>query len=304
MTEAAFPASAFSYRSAREAGIGRGVLQGSRFIAPFHGVRAQRSEPHPEIDELMLLCHWYLPRLGEGQFFSHSTALALYGAAVPPQDARAVHVSVHRPSSPPRTRGVRGHRLQQRDSDIRRVGELPVEAPERAWVQASRTWTTDDLIVAADHLVRRDRPLTTIHALQTEALRMRGDVLGEPLSLIREGSESARETLLRLVLVRAGLPEPELNAPLRDAQGRIIARLDESFPAYRVAVEYDGRQHAFSVTQFRRDADRWDAIRDAGWHLVRILDHHLSPDPGIAVAKVRAALTAQGWKDHGRRSAL
>ncbi len=304
MTDAAFPASAFSYRSAREAGIGRGVLRGKRFIAPFHGIRAEPPDPHRELDELMRLCHWYLPRLREGQFFSHSTALALYGAAVPPQDALAVHVSVHRPSSPPRTRGVCGHRLQQRDPDVHLLGELPVEAPERAWVQASRGWMTDDLVVAGDHLLRRDRPLTTIHALTTEALRMRGDVLGEPLSLIREGSESARETLLRLVLVRAGLPEPELNVPLRDAQGRTIARLDESFPAYRVAVEYDGRQHAFSVTQFRRDADRWDAIRDAGWHLVRILDHHLSPDPGIAVAKVRAALTARGWKDHGRRSAL
>ncbi|GAB3146730.1 hypothetical protein GCM10027058_04790 [Microbacterium neimengense] len=304
MTDAAFPTSAFSYRSAREAGIGRGVLQGSRFIAPFHGVRAERPEPHPKIDELIRLCHWYLPRLREGQFFSHATALALYGATVPAPDARAVHVSVHRPASPPRTRGVNGHRLQQRDPGIRLLGRLPVEAPERAWVQASRTWMTDDLVVAADHLVRRDRPVTTIRALTTEALRMRGDVLGEPLSLIREGSESGRETLLRLVLVRAGLPEPELNLPLRDAQGRTIARLDESFPAYRVAVEYDGRQHAFSVTQFRRDADRWDAIRDAGWHLVRILDHHLSPDPGIAVAKVRAALIARGWTDRGSRSAL
>lgn len=303
MTDAAFPTSAFSYRSAREAGIGRGVLQGSRFIAPFHGVRAERPEPHPEIDELIRLCHWYLPRLREGQFFSHATALALYGAMVPAPDARAVHVSVHRPASPPRTRGVNGHRLQQRDPGIRLLGRLPVEAPERAWVQASRTWMTDDLVVAADHLVRRDRPVTTIRALTTEALRMRGDVLGEPLSLIREGSESARETLLRLVLVRAGLPEPELNLPLRDAQGRTIARLDESFPAYRVAVEYDGRQHAFSVTQFRRDADRWDAIRDAGWHLVRILDHHLSPDPVIAVAKVRAALIARGWTDRGSRPA-
>jgi hypothetical protein len=303
MTDPAIPASSFTYRSARAAGIGRGVLQGSRFIAPFHGVRAEPPEPHAEIDELLQLCHWYLPRLREGQFFSHSTALALYGAPVPSQDARTVHVSVHRPSSPPRTRGVRGHRLQQRDPDIRLLGELPLDAPARAWVQASRGWTVDDLVVAGDHLVRRDHALTTVHTLRTEALRMRGDVLGEPLSLIREGSESARETQLRLVLVRAGLPEPELNAPLRDAQGRTIARLDEAFPAYRVAVEYDGRQHAFSVAQFRRDADRWDAIRDAGWHLVRILDHHLSPDPEIAVAKVRAALIARGWKDRARRPA-
>lgn len=304
MTDATHPPSGFTYRAAREAGIGRGGLQGTRFLAPFHGVRAERYERHPDVDELLRRCLWYLPRLREGQFFSHATALALYGATVPPREERALHVSVHRPSSPPRTRGVSGHRLQQRDPDVHLLGELPVEAPERAWVQASRDWTTDELVVAADHLVRRDRPLTTIRALTAEALRMRGDVLGEPLSLVREGSESARETLLRLVLVRAGLPEPELNVPLRDTQGRTIARLDEAFPAYRVAVEYDGRQHAFSVSQFRRDADRWDAIRDAGWHLVRILDHHLSPDPGIAVAKVRAALIARGWKDHGRRFTL
>lgn len=91
------------------------------------------------------------------------------------------------------------------------------------------------------------------------------------------------------------MPEPLLNHELRSPGGTLIARLDLAYPRYRVAVEYDGRVHAEHVAQFRRDADRWDAIRAAGWQHVRILAHHLRPDPGVAVDKVTTALLAGGW---------
>ncbi len=76
----------------------------------------------------------------------------------------------------------------------------------------------------------------------------------------------------------------------------LIARIDQLYPEFGVAAEYDGRQHADDPAQFARDADRWDAIRAAGWDHVRILRHHLEPDPSSAVAKVRAALVRGGWR--------
>lgn len=99
---------------------------------------------------------------------------------------------------------------------------------------------------------------------------------------------------MRLILVRAGLPEPELNPELRDEDGNFVARLDLAYPEYRVAVEYDGRQHA-ELAQFRRDADRWPAVAAQGWLLIRVVDHHLLDPVRGVVHPVSRALRSRGW---------
>ncbi|MCW3493088.1 endonuclease domain-containing protein [Microbacterium sp. SSM24] len=184
------------------------------------------------------------------------------------------------------------------------VGGVPAESPVRAWRQAAAHWGLDDLIAAAEFLVHPRRGLATIEELAAEVEAM-GDVGGglltQSLALVRVGSESPEETALRLLLIRAGLPEPAINVDLRASSGRFIARLDLAYVEYRVAIEYDGRIHAENDRQFRRDADRWDDIRAAGWQHVRILSHHVRPDPRVAVRKVMTALGAAGWPGSGIR---
>ena len=165
------------------------------------------------------------------------------------------------------------------------------------WRQAASIWSVDDLIAAGDFLVHPRTGLVTIEDLRDEIAEA-GDIRGRlkrALLEIREGAESAQETVLRLAITRAGLPEPELNWELRDENGRFVARLDLAYPQFRVASEYDGRHHA-DEQQFRTDADRWDDIRAQDWNLVRVLSHHLRPDPRIAVEKVASALIAAGWR--------
>lgn len=175
---------------------------------------------------------------------------------------------------------------------------MPVEGPARLWRQCGEDWELDDLIAAGDFLVHPERQLATLADLAREVLAA-GDVHGgrleQALALIRPGAESAPETRMRLAMVRAGLPEPSLQHQLFGASGEFIARLDAAYPRYHVAVEYDGRQHALAE-QFSRDADRWDAIRAAGWTLVRVLSHHLWPTPQPAVDRVSTALFEAGWR--------
>jgi hypothetical protein len=274
------------------------VLAGGRFAKPFHGVRdpAPSAEPENLHEWIAWRARQYAPRLRDGQFFSHDTALALWGTPLPRRGSRLLHVSAYRPAYPPRTPGVRGHRPQTREPAATAGGGFPVETPARAWVQVSRHWAADDLVAAADFLIGRTGPRLRLDDLAREAQRMRGTALDRVLADVRYGSESPEETRLRLALIRGGLPEPELNGELRDTEGRFIARLDLRYLRFRVGIEYDGRQHASDVRQFRRDADRWDAIRDEGWLLVRILDHHLHPDASVAVRKARAALESRGWR--------
>ena len=63
------------------------------------------------------------------------------------------------------------------------------------------------------------------------------------------------ETLLRLLIVLSGLPEPDTNVSIRDSRGEPLVRLDLAYPSARVAVEYDGDHH-LTRHQRVRDLDR------------------------------------------------
>ncbi|WP_375384694.1 hypothetical protein [uncultured Microbacterium sp.] len=304
-----FHVSAFSVALGLQDGLTRGAMRGPRFSAPFYGIREgatvveplspadkRLAEYAPQLWELRLLAERYAPRLRPGQFFSHETALGLLHSPTPDEWKPLLHVSCYRPAAAPSARGVSGHRLQIRTPAWTLVGGLPVENPARAWVQASDDWPPDDLIAAADHLVLTKRRLATIDELRAEAAAFRGRALDAVLDDVRDGAESFRETALRLACQRGGLPAPTLNTEVFTSTGRFIARIDQLYPRYRVAAEYDGRQHAMDAAQFARDADRTEAIRAAGWDHIRILRHHLEPDPAPAVAKIAAALTRGGWR--------
>lgn len=297
----------FTVARALEDGIGRGTLDGPRFERPFHGVRqlkeqeaksdaAMRPRNGIELRAYKKRCAQLAVRMGADDFFSHSSALVLWGAPAPRDWDQAIHVSGIRPRNPIRTRGVVSHRLARREAAVAVRGGLRVETPARAWVQASAQLSDIDLIAAADFLVARRRRLVTVEELRGEAARMRRPRLERLIDRVRDGAESAKETELRIRLVDGGLPEPDLAHELFTSSGTFVARLDQVYLRYRVAVEYDGRQHAEDVGQFARDADRWRAIGDEGWHLVRILNHHLEPDPMVAVDIVRRALIRAGWR--------
>ena len=95
--------------------------------------------------------------------------------------------------------------------------------------------------------------------------------------------------MLRLLLVRHGIPEPLVNAPIRDGFGRVIAHGDLVWPAQKVVVEYDGRHHAEDVRQFGIDIRRINAIEAEGWRVIRV-DLGLLREPAVLLALVRAAL--------------
>ncbi|OAH50843.1 DUF559 domain-containing protein [Microbacterium oleivorans] len=286
---------AFSVRDARDAGESAGRLDAGDLAIPYPGVRVPVGR---DLDSIESRARQFAERMRPWQFFSHSTALALHGVPLPSDRAsQRLHVAAHRPDREPRVSGVVGHRLGPGASDVRTVGGLRVESPASAWRHVASWWTHEDLVVAGDFLVGRSG-LLTLDDLAAEVARRPGrgqNVLTAALADVRVGAESPTETRLRLVLCAAGLPEPSLNLVLRASDGRFVARLDMAYESWRVAVEYDGRQHAEDRAQFERDADRWHDIRAQGWHLVRILRHHLRGDGQPAIRMVAAALRETGW---------
>ena len=117
--------------------------------------------------------------------------------------------------------------------------------------------------------------------------------------LMRSGTDSAKETELRLLLLRHGLPEPEVNVPMFDETGGWIQDPDLSYEKERIAIQYDGGHHA-TPAQRRSDIFRDENARDAGWRVVVLTQWHPTPfAPGLeppAVTRVQAALGERGWK--------
>lgn len=264
---------------------------------PFRGVRTLGV---PETIEDR--CRAYLPLLQAGHFFSHGTAALLHGIPVPSviaSDPR-LHVAVLDPAQPPRARGISGHHLQPRPgSIITTVGGVPLTNEIETWNLLGALLGVEALVVAGDWLVRRGRPepahTLTAMQLSTAAVRRRG---GERLQLawylIRPGTRSPMESLLRVILVAAGLPEPLVNLRLHRIDGSYLGEGDLVYPEARLVLEYEGDHHRTDVAQFRYDIRRREQFEDAGWSVVRVTSGDLFGHRAELIERVRRRLLAAG----------
>jgi hypothetical protein len=107
------------------------------------------------------------------------------------------------------------------------------------------------------------------------------------VALAEPAAESPMETRLRLLIVLAGLPQPEAQVSLHDAAGRFIGRVDLLYRAARIAIEYDGGLHRDTLVADNRRQNR---LLDAGYRLLRFTAADVLGNPGSVVALVRAAL--------------
>jgi hypothetical protein len=181
---------------------------------------------------------------------------------------------------------------------------LPVVSILDAWCQCAGLLSLDELVIAGDHIVGGRYPQKTVDQLRQAAAMEKGArgfrSLASAAELVRPGLESPRETELRLLLVRGGLPEPELNVDVFGSDGRFIGRGDLLYRAAKVLVEYDGSQHADDRRQFHRDVDRLEDFAVDGWRVVRVLKEHMNGNRADIVVRVHRALTLQGWRPDSR----
>jgi hypothetical protein len=209
-----------------------------------------------------------------------------------------LHVAAVRPASPPRTVGVVPHRLS-RQPVLQLVDGLPVCAPTEAWVQLGDDLTLDEAIAIADHLLTvsplDEEPTRRLLAMRIAAIRRTSArKLQAALQEARCPVLSPGETRVRLLLVRAGIPEPEVNGEVFDAAGAYLGKPDLVWRARRVGLEYEGAAHA-NEEQMQFDIDRREAFHDAGWDIIRVSADNLrgSARESVLVERVRRRLAAR-----------
>ena len=283
---------AFTTRQARDAGLGRERLRGGDLAHPFRGVYAV-GEGKLQVDEL---CRILQARLPDDAFFCTITAAQVMRIPLPwkLETTRRLHVAVPAPRTAPTGRGIRGHSVTAGASDVRSWNGLRISTPERTWCDLAARLTLPQLVAAGDYLLHWRTPLTSqsrlAEAVRRHAKRAGCANLRDALPLLHDRSESPKESALRVIIVRAGLPGLAVNLPIRTTDGYRY-RADLAFPERKTIVEYQSRFHDPALN-FRADMTRISRLEADGWVVIQVNNDDLD-DPDELVRRIERVLNSR-----------
>ena len=164
--------------------------------------------------------------------------------------------------------------------------------PAEHWLQL-RDATDDELVEVADGFLRRRNPLLSHDELVAKVASLAGRPgaarARAALTWVVPGTESLYESRTRLVLVRAGLPQPVVNCPVYVPAIDRELHLDMGYRQEKVGVEYDGAVHVGNQRQMHIDANRRRMLQDQGWMIITVTADQLY-QPQHIVHSVESAL--------------
>lgn len=266
-----------------------GLLQQACGLKPRQGIEPTREKLARAFAVTLERCKHAQSRSGRPLIFASTTALKLACVDVPIEldhDDDLV-VIVPDPAARSHIRGVRfvvwGYPMR-----IMMVDGIRFVTPDIAWLMLARKASIADLVKIGDAMTRRDADqrwfssqelAQSISDFRRES-RLAGrsslpagfDKCRRASVLVRDNTDSFRETELRLLLDSYGLPQAHVNYQLNIPRHYARYFLDLAYPDAKVAVEYDGAHHA---GQWEADQARLKAIEDVHWMHVSVTNRDL-----------------------------
>jgi hypothetical protein len=290
----------------REQALAHGItdhqLESADYQALFRGIHiASDVEVTPIVTAIGAL----LPFAADAHA-SHATAARLY--RLPTPSIPAEHVTVRRAADRRKRQGIVCHVAAA--ADVRVVDGLRASTPEQTFLDLASLLPLVELVVVGDNMVRRAlvsrKRLTAFCAAATGKGAAHARAAA---AFVRERVDSPMETRLRMLIVLAGLPEPEVNLTFGDEDGLELRRYDLCWPEIRLIVEYDGRHHIEREAQWESDLERREQIEDDRWRIIVITSKGIYRTPGATVDKLHRLLlerrmpgtprrTSRAWRAH------
>ena len=227
-------------------------------------------------------------------FYGESAAL-IWGCDVVALDGQVHLVQRHNQQRSAHPQVLR-HSVELRTSEVAMVDGYPVTGLARTVVDCARTLAAHRALVIADSALRRGLAADDLAEALQRGTGSRGIRQARAiLSLADAGAESPGESWLRLVVVRGGLPVPELQIPVDTHLGRRY--VDLGWSDLQVAVEFDGRikyegTGGGADAAFYEEKRRQDALEELGWVVVRVMWEDLHR-PDAVVARLWNAIHRQ-----------
>jgi very-short-patch-repair endonuclease len=221
---------------------------------------------------------------GKGTLVGYSAA-AMLGTRWLPPDGPAELARVRHPAPP----GIVIHSGHLADDEVFVRGSIDCTTPARTAYDIGRRVKGDTGIVRIDALLNATG--CSVEAVERIAARYPGARgirrLRDAMKLADGGAESPKETELRLLLVRDGLPRPVTQIRVGNR------RVDMGWPQWKVGVEYDGEHHWTNPDDYASDIERLEYLASQRWNIIRVSARQLRHQRNEILRRVRRALGAQ-----------
>lgn len=297
-----FPTVPFTLGEAQSRGVPRHQLRGKGIQGVSYGLYRPAGWSFELRDAARVLC-----AASPGAWISHSTAARLHRLILPPWLGESNELHLSKPRSAPEVRrlGITAHKMLFFSDEVESDEGFSISTRARTWLDVARILPLSDLVCMGDQLIRvphpqfedREDPYATVESLRKMVQRHRnlqGIVRArEALELMRVGADSGPETLLRLAMLDAGLPEPELQLALWDGPGAPSA--DAGYRERKIALQYDGAHHLDQM-QMHSDRRRDKAFTAAGWTVLVFNQDDCADGFDKAIPRIKHALR-HGWTD-------
>lgn len=184
--------------------------------------------------------------------------------------------------------GIQLHRDVVEADEIELIGGVAATSPTRTALDLGCWYPTMTAVAGIDALAgAAEIKAADVELLARRYAGRRGIARARRAAeLFDAGSQSPKESWLRVVLIEAGLPRPQTQIPVLDEFGNAFAYLDMGWEDLKVAVEYDGEQHRRDRQQYSWDIRRRELVERRGWVLVRVV---AGDRPADIVRRVRWA---------------
>ena len=187
------------------------------------------------------------------------------------------------------------------DDDVVEVDGFRITSPARTIADLARHLPFEQVVVAADGALFRK--LMTSEQLNDAVAAISGAPGGRSAARVARFasglSESVGESRSRVMMHKAGLPEPELQVNVHDANGTPLGRSDYGWLRGQLLGEFDGKIKYGRLLKPGESAGdvvfkeklREDALRDNGSRVVRWVWAELAR-PNEVILRIRRAYAA------------
>lgn len=152
--------------------------------------------------------------------------------------------------------------------DVVVIGDVRLTSPLRTACDLGRFLPRPQALAAIDAMLHAGLVSQDEMGDQVDRWRRRRGVrqLAEMIHLSEPACESAGESRMRLRVVDAGLPRPQVQIPVLDHSGYGRYRLDAGYAERRVGFEFDGEEY-HPPERAAADEARREWITGRGWRL-------------------------------------
>jgi hypothetical protein len=225
---------------------------------------------------------------------SHVTAAALWDLQVPlVAEDRRVHLTVQPPTHVRSRSDRRVHCADLEDWQIARRDGITLTSPGRTWRDLAGCLPAPALLAVTDQMLARRYPREAFRRLVDGGRGVRGIRSARRVLAVADPlAGSPMESVLRWLILEAGLPAPVLQHAVRGPIRELIGLVDLAWPEQKVLVEFDGDVHR-ERRVFVNDLRRQNGLVLAGWVVLRFTSADVLGRPAWVLETIRRALAGR-----------